>query len=501
MTELPDEKMKELIKEYIKDYLKGLDERFTDDNPFVDAQDINQYISDLDSIRHDKTEEYNLGDTSIVEFEVDKLIRKNKIEGVEKDSKDYKMLCGNILREQIRLVSIEKRHMQGDNSYRNELPNIFPEVFDRMPKEMEQAPLKTSEKSPITLENLIGDLQKQKTESKQWRPNTIRNHQPKINTMLQVLGNRPVNHITVEDTRRLAKLLELLPPGFARLKEYKDISGLRPKDLKDKHDKTMDVSTRRDYLIFARQVFSYAEDNEYIKKNPVPSGIIPPKKKNTKDQKLLFDDPEDLTKIFNPELFLEWSKDHPSRFWIPLLGLFTGCRLEEMASLYCEDVFEYEGLWCIHINDNHDKMVKTQNAIRSIPLNSILVDQLQFHRYVDKVKAQGNDRVFPDLNKENYKYSHGLSKSFGNYLRNKVKITDKKKTFHSFRHNLSDHLYQKLVMESLVEELTGRAGKTETRKRYTKGYRVETLYEECILKLEYKVDLTHLKNSKYVIKD
>jgi integrase len=319
--------------------------------------------------------------------------------------------------------------------------------------------------------------------------------------MLQVLGNKSANHITVEDTRRLAKLLELLPPGFARMKEYKDISGLSPKDLKGKHDKTMDVSTRISYLNLMRSIFTYAEENEYIKKNPVPSGIIPPKKKNTKDQKLLFDDPEDLTKIFNPELFLEWSKDHPSRFWIPLLGLFTGCRLEEMASLYCEDVFEYEGLWCIHINDNHDKMVKTQNAIRSIPLHSILVDQLQFHRYVDKVKAQGNDRVFPDLNKENYKYSHGLSKSFGNYLRNKVKITDKKKTFHSFRHNLSDHLYQKLVMESLVEELTGRAGKTETRKRYTKAYRVETLYKECIAKLDYKVDLTHLKNSKYVIKD
>ncbi len=169
--------------------------------------------------------------------------------------------------------------------------------------------------------------------------------------------------------------------------------------------------------------------------------------------------------------------------------------------LYCEDVFEHEGLWCIHINDNHDRKVKNQNAIRSVPLHSILVDQLKFHRYVDKVRAQGNDRVFSDLTMENHKYGNILSKRFGYYLRKKVGITDKKKTFHSFRHNVSDHLYQKLVMESLVEELTGRAVKTETRKRYTKGYRVGTLYVECILKLDYKANLTHLKNSKYVIKD
>ena len=280
LTELPDEKIKELIKQYIKDYLQGLDERFADNKPFVDAQDVNQYIKDLDSIRHDKTLEYNLGDTSIVENEVDKLIRENKIGGVEKDSKDYKMLCGNILREQIKLVSIEKRHMLGDDSYRNELPNIFPEVFDRIPREREQAPLKTSEKPSITLVKLIEELQKQKTESNQWSANTVRNYQPKINTMLQVLGNGPVNHITVDDTRKLAQLLELLPPSFANMKEYKDISSLNPKDLKGKHDKTLDISTRRDYLNFTRQVFSYAEDNEYIKKNPVPSGIIPPKKKN-----------------------------------------------------------------------------------------------------------------------------------------------------------------------------------------------------------------------------
>ena len=55
-------------------------------------------------------------------------------------------------------------------------------------------------------------------------------------------------------------------------------------------------------------------------------------------------------------------------------------------------------------------------------------------------------------------------------------------------------------MESLIEELTGRAGKTETRNRYSKGYRAEILYEECIVKLDYGIDLSHLKKSQFVIK-
>jgi hypothetical protein len=50
-----------------------------------------------------------------------------------------------------------------------------------------------------------------------------------------------------------------------------------------------------------------------------------------------------------------------------------------------------------------------------------------------------------------------------------------------------------MVMESMIEELTGRAGHTETRKRYAKGYRVKTLYEEVVLKLDYELDLSGLE--------
>ena len=42
-------------------------------------------------------------------------------------------------------------------------------------------------------------------------------------------------------------------------------------------------------------------------------------------------------------------------------------------------------------------------------------------------------------------------------------------------------------MESLVEEISGRAGKTQTRLTYTQGYNVDKFYDECILKLDYKL--------------
>ena len=50
-----------------------------------------------------------------------------------------------------------------------------------------------------------------------------------------------------------------------------------------------------------------------------------------------------------------------------------------------------------------------------------------------------------------------------------------------------------MVMESMIEELTGRAAKTETRKWYAKGYRVQTLYKKVVLKLDYEINLSGLR--------
>ena len=50
----------------------------------------------------------------------------------------------------------------------------------------------------------------------------------------------------------------------------------------------------------------------------------------------------------------------------------------------------------------------------------------------------------------------------------------------------------------MLEELEGRSGKTETSKRYSGRFRVPKIYEEAISKINFKVDLDHLKTSKWV---
>ena len=73
--------------------------------------------------------------------------------------------------------------------------------------------------------------------------------------------------------------------------------------------------------------------------------------------------------------------------------------------------------------------------------------------------------------------------------------------FHSFRHNLQDNLKQQLIQESLVDEMVGHVVEGLSFGRYGKQYRIPVLYKEAVLKLNYGIDLSHLRNSKYVIKE
>ena len=52
--------------------------------------------------------------------------------------------------------------------------------------------------------------------------------------------------------------------------------------------------------------------------------------------------------------------------------------------------------------------------------------------------------------------------------------------------------HDKVSINTYCKGETGRAGKTETSKRYAKGYRVKMLYEEVVLKLDYELELSGL---------
>ncbi|WP_146162243.1 hypothetical protein [Vibrio splendidus] len=59
----------------------------------------------------------------------------------------------------------------------------------------------------------------------------------------------------------------------------------------------------------------------------------------------------DLQKLFSTDIHTQKKYKHPHYYWLPLLGLYTGARLNELCQFYKQDIFVEEGIWVIRVDD------------------------------------------------------------------------------------------------------------------------------------------------------
>lgn len=173
----------------------------------------------------------------------------------------------------------------------------------------------------------------------------------------------------------------------------------------------------------------------------------------------------DLRAIFSGYLYTgsELEKSNgifPYQFWLPLLGLCTGGRLNELCQLDTEDVSEKDGIWIINLMDDErdrplPKVLKNQSSRRIVPMHSELI-RMGFLDFVSRASKEGREKLFSDGLTYNVKKGWGSrashffcrfpspSTTASGYLhkcgireRNDEGETDRK-NFHSFRHTFVD---------------------------------------------------------------
>jgi integrase len=491
LSALSDEKIKELIDQFIKDYLAGLETRyFEGELPWNNTSDFNSYVNDLDAIKDDIVGYLGMGDYSSVDNIVAGLLGNNGIEGVEKDSAAYIMLCRGILQSQLKLVPIEKKHMLGDYSYQKELADIFEGQFKNgSPNNDQPAAL---------LSKVINDYAAENKRAENWSERTIPEYKTCAKLMLKVFGDVPINTITFESGRYFKETLTSLPPNILNSKKYKNLSIDEILDSNPK--KTLSVKTVNKYLDFASGLFKYAKRHNYTPHNPI-EGLRIRLRKRAGDNRAPYSE-DDLKTLFHSPEYLEDKHKHSYCFWLPVLALYTGCRLEELCQLHTDDIKKMGDIWVLDINDEtQDKRLKTLSSKRIIPLHPHLTDDLCFPKFVDKLRQAGEQRIFPDLNKIKDRYGHAVSRWFGRYKKRLGIVPDEKgraKDFHSFRKTFTTKLRHSGIDLHMIKELDGHSIKDITADTYSDRFPAKVLLEGAILKLDYGVDLGHLKKSKFV---
>jgi integrase len=134
---------------------------------------------------------------------------------------------------------------------------------------------------------------------------------------------------------------------------------------------------------------------------------------------------------------------YPFEYWLPLLGLFAGCRISEVSQLHLSDVRQVSGVWVLDLNENtSDKKLKTDaTSFRLIPLHPKLVE-LGLLKYCESLRQAGFQRVFPELSysSSDARYAKEPIRKMSAMLKALGMPRNGEKVFHCLRHNLNDAL-------------------------------------------------------------
>jgi len=472
----------ELSKILDKDFENRI--RYDDGYNQVDMTPLpfNVEVSEIQSESLRYFDVYRNRSWKLVDDEVQALIKKRGLD-IPTGSIEYATLRHEYVMGMIELAgSISVRESSGEHNWRASF-------FDPVGPQPVVQEARTNSLSSV----ISRYVEEQKTVGA-WSEKTVLDTLGPLNTFVELVGDIPIESMSHEVMRGYKDKLLKFPchhrtiPALAKvplnkLLERTDIKKLSPRTVVN-HIRTI------------ASFFNWAIANGFIEKN-FATGLAPRKKKQAHEDRDIFQK-EDLEKLFLSPHYL--NSKRPAYFYVPLLGLFTGARLEELCQLEVGDIYQEGGVWIMDINESGDKKIKTSNSKRKVPLHPFLVDSLRFPGFVQSVKAAGHTRVFHDLPEIGGRYGKTVSEWFGRY-KERVGITgdDKnKKVFHSFRHTLATALDRSGVQEKQISLLLGHVIKGETGGRYIKPQEAGQLYREAILKLDYEIDLSPLLTSKFV---
>lgn len=434
-----------------------------------------------------------IGETALIEWAADDFIARERLL-IEKDSPAYRDLCQRLLRAAVEALRTAEERDQGDWTGSPKDKIVKPPlnvVSDRMAAPGE------------CIMELYDRFKRERagaTSADTWEQN-----RKIVKLFSEFVGETAhVSAITRKAVRDWKGQLALWPVkasesgAFAGMSFRKVIAAN-----KTVGKPTISEKTTNKYLSALGSFSSWLLANDYITEN-VTTGMYLELDKRAKTRLPYTSD--QLATIFSSPLFVGCRGDKHEyepgnvqirdwRFWIPLIGLYTGARLGEIAQFLVADVCQRHGHWVFHVTREGSarKSVKTAGSERIIPMHPELI-KIGLLDYHASMKHAGNEHLFPEIKPDARAFFSGVPSGFwNNYVREIGVKVDKSVNFHSFRHGIADAFRRAGYLDEQFGILLGHS-KASTTGRY--GILPQGVLSERLKMIEAisfpGLDLSHL---------
>lgn len=374
------------------------------------------------------------------------------------------------------------------------------------------APRRMASKPRLRADLTFRDLLKLWNEEKKPRPQSYSEVERATEDLIDYLGDIPVETLTSDmlmDYRDEARKLPASMPRADRALPFNE------RLAKHEHSGTPRVSatTLKKRIGGVQALLGFAHQQRWITHNPGTGIRIIGFSRAGRGRRSFM--PGELAQLFSSDLFVRpdlllhrrTAVSDVTLYWLFLLGLTSGARLEEVGQARVADVKTDGGILYIDIDDVAadtktaslpDKSVKTQGSRRVIPIHDHVL-ALGFRRYVGALEKVGSDLLFPDLRPNAFgKLTKEASRRLNRHI-NGVVSTDDRLVFHSLRHRFKDEGRSADVQERVLDQLCGHVPAT-VGGRYGEGTDIAGL-KRSLDRLKFEsVDWERLRTAADVVK-
>ena len=291
-----------------------------------------------------------------------------------------------------------------------------------------------------------------------------------------------------------------LPRNRSKIQQYRNLDFHEQVSLNVDEKDRISTTTVNNILGYVSSFMKWSRINGFVEVNFF-EGMKLKKQIRQRDERDRFTEKE-IKKIFQKHNYIEFTEveNHKySNYWTPLISVFSGMRLNEICSLYLDNIIQEKvngrkKIWCFNIleePDRPDKHLKTLSSKRVVPIHDTLID-LGFIEFVELLKKRhtNRQRLFQELKYGEGSYIRNVSYFFNKKYLPLLGLKTDKKNFHSIRHTVVDHLKQRLVDISFINELVGHHHGNIDLDRYGKGYTTDIIYNKCVKKINYETSHT-----------
>ena len=314
-----------------------------------------------------------------------------------------------------------------------------------------------------------------------------------VEEFIEIVGDIDFSTITKNEVSHYIDVQTKLPPNRKKSPKYRDLSIKEVMKLKLSQEEIQTPQNINKRLTKLSVFGNWGVRQGLLITNPFSGMKFSVKKQPHTRQPFTADE---LRKIFKPETYLKWTIhfSHPYRkdrvsnhlpyYWVFLLGIFSGMRTNEMCQLRLIDIKKQKNIWFIFVEDTEETKVKTENAIRKVPLHPQLID-LGFIDYMTAQKKSKRGRLFWELSEDRDGFASHVSRHYNQRFLPAVGVWKKyTKVLYCTRHTFINKLYSEMVDENVIKVLVGHE-KEFTMKHYGGDpFTPERLLEE-ISKVSY----------------